>query len=92
MTTPAEFLQHVSDTLKYLDTQLSPGSAVFFAPLVDGRLLYNTLSQRQHPVGVTYAHLYDYLNCLQTSPWCVGSESSTCNHRVTHFCCCRGNV
>ena len=41
---------------------------MLFVPLVDGRVLFDTMGSRLHPVGVTYADVYDYLNCLNTSP------------------------
>lgn len=44
--------------MKYLNNQLAAGSAVVFVPLVDGRVLYDTLHDHTHPVGVTYAQLY----------------------------------
>lgn len=62
-------------SLEYLDTRLPAGSQVIAVGLVDGRVLYNTMSQLQHPIGTTYADFYDYLNCLQTSP-CFGWMNS----------------
>ena len=58
MTTPAEFLTYVTQALQFMDTQLAAGSAVLFAPLVDGRVLYNTLSGHLHPAGITYKDMY----------------------------------
>jgi acyloxyacyl hydrolase len=57
MTTPAEFLTYVTQALQYMDTQLAAGSAVLFAPLVDGRVLFNTLHNHTHPAGVLYSDL-----------------------------------
>lgn len=75
-TTPAEFEASVLKTLAYLDTKLAKGSTVFFIGLVDGRILWNTLHAREHPVGdVTYEGVYDYLNCLGVSP-CWGWMNS----------------
>ena len=41
--------------------------------LADGRVLWDFMSQRIHPLGeyrsdVTYEDVYEYLNCLQISP------------------------
>lgn len=76
MTTPPEFYANVVGALNYLDTVLPPGSHVTFMGLVDGRILYDSMATRIHPIGstnkdVTYSNFYDYLNCLQISP-CFG--------------------
>jgi len=80
MTTPEEFYANVLSTLQFLDTQLPPGSHIIFIGLVDGRILYDSMASRIHPIGslnkdVTYANFYDYLNCLQISP-CFGWMNS----------------
>ena len=41
--------------------------------LADGRVLYDTLKDRVHPLGewrqnIKYPDLYTYLSCLQVSP------------------------
>jgi acyloxyacyl hydrolase len=48
--------------LQYMEPLLPAGSAVLFMPLVDGRVLYNTLHDKQHPIGVTYSDLYDCIS------------------------------
>ena len=80
MTKPDDFYKHTLETLTYLDQHIAPGSWVLAMGLVDGRVLYDTLSDKTHPVGslhddVTYAQVYDYLNCLQISP-CYGWMNS----------------
>ncbi|XP_077983383.1 acyloxyacyl hydrolase-like [Glandiceps talaboti] len=80
MTTPEEMRANVLDTLKYLDTVLPKGSNLIMTGLADGRVLWKYLHNRYHPVGelrgdVTYADLYQYLECLQISP-CTGWMSS----------------
>ena len=49
--------------------------------LADGRILYNTLHNKEHPIGnITYSTLYDFLNCLEISPcwgWCNSNETGT---------------
>lgn len=76
MTTPTEFYQNNLKTFRYVDSKVAPGSVLLATGLVDGRILYNTLHNRTHPIGslrhdVTYADMYDYLNCLDISP-CFG--------------------
>ena len=76
MTKPEDFYTHMLETLNYLDQHVATGSVVIAMGLVDGRVLYDVLATRIHPIGslhqdVTYSHLYDYLNCLQISP-CFG--------------------
>jgi len=75
MTTPAQFEANVLNSLDYLEANLQAGSHVVFVGLVDGRILYNTMHALIHPVGVTYTQVYDYLNCLDTSP-CWGWMNS----------------
>ncbi len=76
MTTPEEFYNSTLETLRYVDSIVASGSVVIGVGLVDGRVLYNTLHDQIHPIGsyrndVTYAQMYDYLNCLEISP-CFG--------------------
>lgn len=76
MTTPSEFYQNNLKTFQYVDSKVAPGSVLVVFGLVDGRILYNTLHNRTHPIGslhkdVTYSQVYDYLNCLDVSP-CFG--------------------
>jgi acyloxyacyl hydrolase len=84
MTTPQEFAANVLASLEYLDTVLTPNSYVVFLGLADGRILYDTLAKDIHPVGTTYADLYDYLNCLDTSP-CWGWMNSNSTVRNTTY-------
>jgi len=85
MTTPQEFYSNVVDALQYLDTVLPMGSHVMFFGLVDGRILWDTMNGRIHPLGatnndVTYADVYEYLNCLEISP-CWGWLNSNSTYR-----------
>lgn len=70
-TDPATFWNNTMTNFQYLDTRLPAGSDVIAVGLVDGRVLYNTMHAKQHPIGTTYVQFYDYLNCLVTSP-CFG--------------------
>eukprot|EP01094_Clydonella_sp_ATCC50884_P007385 TRINITY_DN1655_c0_g1_i1.p1 TRINITY_DN1655_c0_g1~~TRINITY_DN1655_c0_g1_i1.p1 ORF type:complete len:545 (-),score=164.11 TRINITY_DN1655_c0_g1_i1:102-1736(-) len=80
MTTPEEFEQNVIAATDYLDTVLPSGSHLVFAGLVDGRVLWDVMNDRTHPIGCTYADLYDYLNCLEVSP-CWGWMNSNATVR-----------
>lgn len=71
MTTVNDFTNSTIQSLRYLDTVLPAGSHVLLAGLVDGRVLFNSMKDKIHPVGTGYPKLYDYLNCLDTSP-CAG--------------------
>lgn len=80
MTKPDQMKNNTMKTLKYLDQTLPKGSHVFLTALADGRVLYDSLHNRIHPIGslrndVTYANFYDYFNCLQVSP-CTGWMNS----------------
>jgi len=80
MTPPEKFYENVVSVLEFLDTKLPNGSHVSFMGLVDGRILYDSMAQRIHPIGqlnndVTYSDFYDYLNCLEISP-CFGWMNS----------------
>lgn len=76
MTTPEDMKKYAIKTLQYLDMNIPAGSYVFLTGLADGRVLYDNLKNRIHPIGslrndVTYAHFYHYFNCLEISP-CTG--------------------
>lgn len=76
MTTVEEFRKNVLEALNYLDTVLPTGSHVVFIGLANGLVLYDTLHNRTHPVGVTYEVVYDFLNCLNISPCWVWMNSN----------------
>ena len=76
MTTIEQMRANALKTMSSLDKILPNGSHVAMIGLADGRVLYDTMHNRTHPIGklrndVTYATLYDFLNCLQISP-CAG--------------------
>eukprot|EP00039_Didymoeca_costata_P019377 m.337296 g.337296 ORF g.337296 m.337296 type:complete len:579 (+) comp18097_c0_seq1:203-1939(+) len=76
MTLPDDFRKSAIATLSFLNNTLPKGSQVVMMGLVDGRVLYEGLHNRTHPIGalrndVTYKDLYAYLNCLGISP-CTG--------------------
>jgi len=76
MTTPAVFKQNILNSLNYLETALPFGSHVIFVGLADGRVLWDALWNRTHPLGPTYAEVYDFLNCLTISPCWVWMNSN----------------
>ena len=89
MTTPQEFYQNNLKTFKYVDSIVAPGSVLIALGLADGRILYEALEDRVHPIGswkgdVKYPQFYDYLNCLQVSP-CFGwmNSNATWRNRTT---------
>ncbi|XP_033753792.1 acyloxyacyl hydrolase-like isoform X2 [Pecten maximus] len=76
MTTPEQMRNNSMRTLEFLGKTLPAGSHVFLVGLVDGRVLFDSLKDRIHPIGslrndVTYSDFYNYFNCLEISP-CVG--------------------
>merc|ERR1712000_434127 len=77
MTTVPQFTANVNAALEYLDTVLPAGSHVLLMGLPDGRILYDTMHNLMHPVGVPYKQLYDYLNCLGISPCYVWMNSNS---------------
>ena len=75
-TTPDEYHDNMLQSILELDPRLPKGTKVVLIPLVDGRILFDTMHDLIHPIGqlhqdVTYKDFYDYLNCLQISP-CAG--------------------
>lgn len=73
MTTPEEFYTDTLDTLAQLNDTLPRGSNVIITGLADGRILWDTLYNRMHPLGEykqdsTYEDVYTWLECLQVSP------------------------
>lgn len=80
MTTPQEYYDSILAALQKADNFLPTGSHVILVPLVDGRILYDTMASRIHPIGstnndVTYTQFYNYLNCMDISP-CWGWMNS----------------
>jgi len=80
MTTPEEFYANQLKILQYLDDTVPKGSVVLAIGLIDGRILYETMHNRIHPLGawrkdVTYTAFYDFFNCVYISP-CFGFLNS----------------
>lgn len=68
MTTPQEFYDNLVQFITNLDTRVPPGSSFVAFGVVKGSILYDILSQRIHPIGVTYERVYNLLNCLGANP------------------------
>ena len=75
-----EFYTDAVATLQRLDNMLPPGSTVVSLALFNGELLYDTMHALQHPLGSSYANVYDYLACLGVSP-CYGWLNSNAEIR-----------
>ena len=67
------------------------GTKVVLIGLVDGRILYESMYDRIHPLGstnndLTYETFYDYLNCLEISPcagWLTSNETARNENSAT---------
>lgn len=73
MTPPKEYYDSQLASLRYIDSHVPNGSHIALVGLADGRVLYDNMHARTHPIGalrndVTYADFYAYLNCLGVSP------------------------
>jgi acyloxyacyl hydrolase len=83
MTTPDDFYTHAMETLNRLDAALPPGSTVVSLALFEGELLYNTMYNKQHPVGSKYVDLYEFMNCLEENPCWGWLNANETNRRIT---------
>lgn len=83
MTTPEEFYEKTMEALNAIDARIPKGSYVVSLALFDGVLLYDTMHNRQHPLGGTYTEVYDFLNCLEISPcWGWLNSNETVRHKT----------
>jgi len=80
MTPPDVYREHVLAALEALTPKLPPGSFVLLLGLVDGRVLYEAMHAKQHPVGAGYPEVYEYLTCNQANP-CNGWLTSNATLR-----------
>jgi len=71
MTTPEKFKKNILKILDYLDTRLPFGSHVVSIGLANGSMLWEGTKNHTHPLGVSYADFYEFLNCLDAS-FCWG--------------------
>ncbi|ELU17350.1 hypothetical protein CAPTEDRAFT_154594 [Capitella teleta] len=89
MTTPEEMRNNVLKSLEYLNSTIPADSKVLLVGLADGRVLYDSMYQRFHPIGrhnqdITYPQFYDYFGCLQATP-CQGWMTSNATLRDLTF-------
>jgi acyloxyacyl hydrolase len=68
MTLPADFYANLVNFTLSLDQRVPAGSKLVAFGVVQGSLLYDTLGDRIHPIGVTYERVYNLLNCLGVNP------------------------
>lgn len=80
MTTPEQFKTDALASLQKLDATLPPNSYVVSLALFNGELLYDTMHDQQHPLGPSYANVYDWMNCMGESP-CWGWLNSDADAR-----------
>ena len=80
MTNVSNFETAIVQLLNYFDTILPNGSHVITVGLADGQLLYETLYNKEHPIGRTYEEVYDWLTCLDKNP-CIGWLNSNAEVR-----------
>lgn len=71
MTKPDDFRTNVLTILDHLNSTLPRGSTVLTIGLADGLLLYDTMHNLTHPLGVAYEDVYRYLICQGLTP-CYG--------------------
>ena len=72
-------------TLTFLEDHLPPESHVVLVGLIDGKILYDTMAKRLHPLGLlrkdlTYNDLYNWFNCMEIGP-CHGWMSANATLR-----------
>ena len=68
MTTTTEFYNQAIEGLNMLNEVAVPGSQVVLMGLVDGRILWDTLYDNIHPLGMTYEDFYNFLTCTDANP------------------------
>ncbi|KAG2382113.1 hypothetical protein C9374_005905 [Naegleria lovaniensis] len=79
MTTPQQFEERLMKGLTLLDARSPPNSKLLLIGLVDGRILWNEMHNRIHPLGVTYEGLYHFLTCSGANPcqtWLTPDEAT----------------
>lgn len=87
MTTVPEFRRNILAALRQLDTILPKGSHVVTVGLANGLVLWDSMHNRTHPIGVTYKVVYDFLNCLSISPCVSGVRQNAAFHPFFFFSC-----
>jgi len=83
MTKPDDFYNHALESLNRLDEALPVGSTVVSLALFEGELLYNTMHNKQHPIGSKYVDLYEFMNCLEENPCWGWLNANATNRQIT---------
>ena len=85
-TTPDIFRAKIVEILDNLDTIVPTGSHLVIFGLVNGSLIFNTVTGRTHPSGVTYDQYYDWSNCIEAA-FCWGwlNTNSTVRDLTTQW-------
>lgn len=68
MTTPEDFRKNILAGLEAFDKKVPAGSKLLMIGLADGRILYQTMHNQPHPLGITYADLYVFLTSIGGNP------------------------
>lgn len=79
MTTPEQYTTRLVNGLIALDKISPANSKLLLIGLVDGRILWNQMHNRTHPLGVTYEELYAFLSCSGANPcstWLTSNETT----------------
>jgi len=68
MTKPEIFERQLANGLLELDRKAPRGSRLLLSGLIDARILWDEMSNRRHPLGVTYRKVYEFLTCTNANP------------------------
>lgn len=68
ITTNEDFKKQITDGLFKLDSQAPAGSKLLAMGLVDGRILWDEMHNKTHPLGVPYSSVYAFLSCTGANP------------------------
>lgn len=68
MTSTEDFYNQAIAGLDKLNAVAVPGSKAVLSGLVDGRILWDTLYDQIHPLGMTYEDFYNFLTCTGANP------------------------
>eukprot|EP00817_Percolomonadidae_sp_ATCC50343_P002854 CAMPEP_0117425700 /NCGR_PEP_ID=MMETSP0758-20121206/5951_1 /TAXON_ID=63605 /ORGANISM="Percolomonas cosmopolitus, Strain AE-1 (ATCC 50343)" /LENGTH=461 /DNA_ID=CAMNT_0005210405 /DNA_START=504 /DNA_END=1886 /DNA_ORIENTATION=- len=68
MTSVDSYKADMIKGLRALDRVAPKGSKLLVLGLVDGRVLWDTMNNRIHPLGVPYKNVYSFLTCTDANP------------------------
>ena len=92
-TTPDVFRAKIIEILDHLDTVVPIGSHLVILGLVNGSLIFEGVTGKTHPIGVTYDQYYDWSNCIQAA-FCWGwlNTNATVRDTTTEWAMTLNNV